>query len=55
MNENAKLTYFIYSRDMYFFDGKWEDVKEGKNKPIPQNAVKIWGDEVLAVYKYIKD
>lgn len=55
MNEEAKLTYFIFNRDMYFFTGKWTDVKEGKNKPIPEDAVKIWGDDVLAVYRYMKD
>ena len=26
-----------------------------KNKPIPQKAIKIWGDDNLAVYKYIED
>lgn len=55
MNENAKLTYFIYMRDMYFFENKWEDVKNDRNKPIPENSVKIWGNDALAVYKYIKD
>ncbi len=55
MNENAKLTYFIYNRDMYFFEGKWKDVKDDKNKPIPENSVKIYGNDALSVYKYIKD
>lgn len=54
-DDNAKLTYFIYDKDWYFFEGKWSDVKDGKNKPIPENAIKIWGDDNLAIYKYIKD
>ena len=40
---------------MYFFEGKWKDVKDDKNKPIPENSVKIYGNDALSVYKYIKD
>ena len=55
VDENSKLTYFIFDKNMYFFEGKWDDIKDGKNKPIPQNSIKIWGDDNLAVYKYIED
>lgn len=55
MDENSKLIYFIYDRNIYFNSSKWNDIKEGKNKSIPENSVKIWGDDALAVYKYIKD
>ncbi|WP_157150267.1 glycosyltransferase family 39 protein [Brachyspira sp. SAP_772] len=55
IDTNSKLVYFIYDRNMYFHNSKWNDVKDGKNKLIPENAIKIWGDDALAVYRYIKN